>query len=252
MGFMGIGGGSGDFLGKAFGTSAPGMIFNGSTGQSQDIWTPWSKPNGAYQADMSGTPSIPGYVAPKGPTQIDTPQMDQRGLAATQGLALGDTSPWTTHQLAEQNQSMLNQKDAAAAKGSAATQGTWDQIAMNGGLRSGAAERAQEQGQIGTQLAQQGIGQQGEANKLAIQTQGQNQKLQALASLPGQEAAYNQPGMQAQEFNAGLGLQTAGLQNDYNQHLYDTQGKIFAANQLANQQSYDSNNKSLWDKIMPI
>lgn len=248
-----------------------GTLAGGISGGSSDQglgWTPWSHAGGDWSP--TGTPPAPpsyvgpnagdnGYSAPQGPTQVTSAPVDQGGLDAYRQAAM-DPSAWTAPQLAESAHQTQVARDQANTQGASNSARAADQIAMSGGLRSGAAERVAEQGGIGSTLAGQQAGQAGQARDLAIQTAGHQAQLGALGNLANVENQYHAPGQAAAEFNVNAaqtaanaknnyGLAASGAQNAYNAQNYQTNAGIYGANQLAGAEAYNRNNQSLWDKI---
>lgn len=135
--------------------------------------------------------------------------LDRRGLEAMRGEALrspGAMSKWGTLALSQaQNQN-------AAANAGQQQQAT-NQLAMQGGLRSGARER----------LASQGLQQQLRGNQAAlsnIQMQDEQNRQKWLGMLPQQELAAAQFGSTIQDRNIGRSLDELRQGRDYDKYRY--------------------------------
>jgi hypothetical protein len=208
-----------------------------------------------------GQTSVPGSIAR--PTDPTSKFVDESGMLKEQFRTAGLTNEALT-----QGQGLLgNLKDRALAQGPSQSaqalmgasdlqaQQAQDQLAnqqssqratqeanlaMKGGLGSGARERLA--GSMATQgvFAGQENNRQNALNKLNIQAQDENQKLGLLRDLPGQYQSFgqNQMARQIGDVQGGMGL----LQNKYNA---DMQG--YAANQMARQQAqaFNAGNKGL-------
>lgn len=234
-----VGGGAGIGVGSAvagpIGAVAGGYVGN-RIGSGNSVWTPWSRPGDDWQFDASGAPKVPTYQAGK------TVTPDSAGMDQYRSLALGDTSPWTSKLLEKEafdtqtaGQALDRQTAAAAARAQ-------DDVAMSGGLTGGAAERiASESAKQGV-VSKQNLERDAASRRMGIEAQGQEQKLRALAALPGMELANAQ-------FQYAQGRDEADRQNAFNQYLYGVQGDIWGKGQLANQAESERKNQSLWDKI---
>lgn len=216
---------------------------------------------GAKALFGGGQTSVPGSIAR--PTDPTSKFVDESGMLREQFRTGGLTNEALT-----QGQGLLgNLKDRALAQGPSQSaqylmgasdiqsQQAQDQmqrdtasqratqeanLAMKGGLGSGARERLA--GQTATQnvMAGQDIARQGGLNKLNIQAQDEAQKLGLLQNLPGQYQSFgqNQMARQVGDVQGGMGL----LQNKYNADM-----QAYAANQMARQQAqaYNAGNKGL-------
>lgn len=150
--------------------------------------------------------NMPGYVPIGGPAVT---QLTQLGL--NQGL-----SPWAL--LAEQQQEQL--KENAQSQGAQSVAGQTAQtdagLEANGGLSSGARERAAEGGAKNYISMVQSTGQQANANDMQIGMNDEQNKIQQLGTA------------------ANIEGQNATAANSYNQNAYNTQMQAWAANQQAN------------------
>lgn len=162
-------------------------------------------PNGGSPGvDGSGI-AMPGYVPLSGPALT---KMSQIGLSDSQ-------SPWALAATSRETQNAKNARDNAAQTAAGATAGTNDQLAMTGGLSSGARERAAEGGQKDYLSMVQGTSNQENLNKLQINENDQQNKLQTLGTVANTEVGQNQ------------------AMNAYNQNMYQQQMSAWAANQQA-------------------
>lgn len=148
---------------------------------------------------------MPNYVPLSGPALS---KLSQIGLGA-------GPSPWATAATAREGKNAMNARDNAQQSAASATQGAEDQLAMTGGLSSGARERAVEGGQKDLLSMVQGVNNQENLNNLQINENDQQNKLQTLGSVANTEVGQN------------------SAMNAYNQQMYQQQMQAWAANQQA-------------------
>jgi hypothetical protein len=135
-----------------------------------------------------------------------------------------------------QQQDMLagNAQSAGANQTAGQTAQATDALASQGGLSSGARERAAEGGANNFMNMSQNINQQRASNDMQIGVNDEQNKIQELGQLPGME---NQKVQGLQAVNAAdTANQIAENQslNSYNQNLYNQQMSAWGANQQAN------------------
>lgn len=183
----------------------------------------------------------PGYVQAYDPSTMSqsdylssiAPQYDQ-GFNAFRDQALSKgPSNWLT--MSGQGQDLQSQtaKESAQREANASTAQAQDQLAMKGGLSSGARERTVESGQKNLLGMEQDINRTNNQNKLNLGIQDQSNKLSMLGQLPGMENQKQSQWMNAK--NADITNQTAetGRLNSYNQNLYDQRMQAAASERQA-------------------
>jgi hypothetical protein len=188
----------------------------------------------------STSPTAPGFIADYDPSQAllngytnYTSQNDAGIQALTQQALNPGQSAWAN--LADQQQDVqaTNQKDVGANSVAGQTAGAMDNLAMQGGLSSGARERAQEGGAKNLMAMDQDVGRQEGLNKLQVGVNDQQNKMQQLSQLPG---------IEQNQANAWEGVRAGDLQNQinenqaantYNQNLYQSQMGAWGAAQQA-------------------
>jgi hypothetical protein len=208
-----------------------------------------------------GRASVPGSMArPTDPTskfvddsgmlreQFRTAGLTNKELETGRGL-LGNLAqraqaqgPSQQAEYLMKQQELGSQAQRDALQKNMASQAATQQanLAMKGGLGTGARERmAQSQGLAGMQNLQN-IARQGEQGKMGILAQDEAQKLGLLSSLPGQFRGYGQDLMQRQVGDVQGGM---GLKMD----KYGRDMQAFAANQIARQQAqqFNASNKGI-------
>ena len=207
--------------------------------------------------DMGAAPTLPGYNSIYDPNTMslahqmqgllanDPTKYNTQPLQQIQSNAEStNASPWAQlqSQLAKtQTGQGMSQAANQAAGSTAQAQGN---LAMSGGLSSGANERTQEAGQQGAIAAQQDVQNKGNQQQLQIGSQDAANKQQELMALPGMEAqAYStslQPiQMQGQADAQDMAAQMANNQalNQYNMGAFGNEASMYGAGQTANAQT---------------
>lgn len=208
-----------------------------------------------------GQTSVPGSIArPTDPTskfvdengmlrsEFQTGNLSNASLDRGQGL-LGNLADRATAQGPSQSAQYLMgasdiqsqaQRDQAQRDQSSQRATAEANLAMKGGLGSGARERLAGQSMTQGLGAGQDINRQNSLNKMNTLAQDEQQKLGLLQGLPGQFQSFGQNQMQRQvgDVQGGMGL----LQNKYSADM-----QAYAANQMARQQAQSANaaNKGL-------
>ncbi len=190
-----------------------------------NLWSPWG-PSNQGGGNTSGAPAYPGYApAYDNSMAVGLNSAGQKALL-DQGLRSGP-SQWANLSTAQQNKEETQARDRAAFDAAGATAGAQAGLASSGGLTSGGRERTQEAGQKGFINASQDAARQAGLNRMQIGINDESNRLQNLgtaANMEQQNALANQ--------NAQL--QSNMGKNAYNLGLYNTQGQIYAGNQMAN------------------
>jgi hypothetical protein len=122
----------------------------------------WTKVGKAPVSD----PNI-GGKAIKMPTYQSTTDKNGKLLAQYQ---LGDASPWLQTQLSAEGLTRGNNLDMANKNTLSGIGQMQSNLAMNGGISSGARERIAKQGSRDLNLSRQGVNLQGDINKLNLQS----------------------------------------------------------------------------------
>ena len=215
--------------------AAPATLPNGaidpSTYSSSFAGNPW----------LSGIPTAPGYNPVYNPQTMSLmPGYNQylnnnsQGYDAFKGMALRTApSNWANLASTQQDLQGADQLNKAVQSGNANTAGVDSQLSMQGGLSSGARERAAESGGLATTAAEQGINRQTGQNKLQISMNDEQNRMSELGQLPGME--MSRAGAMEGVAQTDLQNQMAGNQsvNTYNQNLYGNQMQAWAAGKQA-------------------
>lgn len=230
------------------------MPFNPQTRTGTNGNTPYTSPYAGQAIDPTQNPIMPGFNDVYNPnTMSQLPQLQSMlGSNTYNEKPLQDletnansTSPSAWAQLAQtqnQNQrgSALNDSAQAGAAQTAQAEGN---LALTGGLSSGARERVAESGVQGGIAANQGIESAAGSNSLNIGMQDANQKQQEQMALPGMEnSAYAAKMMPLQMEQQALSQDTNNEMaqnqalNAFNMGAFQTQGQMYGANQTANAQ----------------
>jgi hypothetical protein len=199
---------------------------------------------------MMHAPQMPGYVPPwdnsfsvsnyMQPT-LDDIQVDTRGLTNFENEAnRSGEGAWAglAKQLAAQTAG--NQRDQAQGDAAGATAQAETNLAMHGGLDSGARERAVTAGTNQLASRDQAIGNQEAQADTQIGMQDEQNRIQEQEALPGIQNQYLQPQFQKAEmgeqaFATDVQGAEGALQglNAFNQSAYSTQAQIYGADQQA-------------------
>lgn len=230
-----------------------GMVRDyGYTGSGNDGYTPpwYQDPNNPW-AFPKNPPPAPGYMAGFDPATMSlTPEMmarigglrmDTRGLEAFRNLALRG-GPSAAARIMERK-SFAEEADARErakreARGTAAEART--ELAMRGGLSSGARERIATGGARNLLAMSQDTGRQGNLNRMQIGINDEQQRISQLSMLPGMEQGLFNSLLQkenlwarARESDIARAMQENQNRNSYNQNLYAQQMQAWAAQRQA-------------------
>ena len=172
-------------------------------------------------------------------------------------LAPGE-SPWLAMQKANLQTKLADMRDSANSQQGSASANTLSNLARQGGLSGGAAERAMRQNSSDFNKAKQQIARFGvtEGNNLAIADE--KEKTQMLAQLQGLEFQAIQPqmakvqamlgqmskeqglGMDANQFNINTALNELAQKRAFDMQRYSEQMKQYAADRTAHAQEQQS------------
>lgn len=276
-GFFG-GGGGGGFFGQAADTLSghPGgylgqLIKNpqgngtGSKPIGNSSGTPYNPLEGAFGPSSNipalptdpygGMPTIPDYnsIADsngvlKAPYSVAPTSLNYTQNAIDQLSDYAHTtgpSPW----LNLQNQSIANDQknylDQMAKTSQGNLQSSWDALAAQGGLDSGAMERMAAKNNLNTLNANQGIFDQGFQARNAAALQDEGQKFNILQNLPQMQFSVDNAKLANDQFNAKNAIGAAQGQNDFNMNKYGIQMGTWGAGKTADAIGKGGNNKFL-------
>lgn len=228
----------------------PNMItMNGGYGYPPG-YTPPGQNQGGY--DANGNPIRPNYIPGYNPytmgisqgldSQLGGINVDTTGLDKFRTEA-ERTGPSAWAQLAGQQQDLEGQNQREQAARTSGAQGAQEQgqLAMSGGLSSGARERVSRDAGRSALGMDQNIQRQENQNKMQIGVNDEQNRIQQLGSLPGMENQAAQIPLQkaqlwaqGQQFDVGNQVAEAGRQNDFNLGNYHEQMAAWGAGQQAN------------------
>lgn len=207
-------------------------------------------PGQGFNVDYSTMPKTPGFNPIYDPNSMsmlpgyqDYIKKNSGGYDAFRAMALRNgPSNWANLAATQQDMQGMDQRNKAAQETNAATAGAQDQLAMRGGLTSGARERAVEAGANNLTGSQQGIDRQTGQNKLQIGMNDEQNRMSELGQLPGMESsrAGQWEGVRAGD-NANLMAENQA-KNQYSQNLYGQQMTAWAAGQQAQATSHSGKN----------
>lgn len=155
-----------------------------------------------FSSPLTGDSLNPAYVMSAQPSNIaelnqrlGAINLDKRGLEAyrERALATPGTSAWEQMQRARLQTEQASGRDLAASQQAQALGQARSQLAMRGGLSSGAGERLAMQGAKDRLLANQALARQGQMGRQDIAIQAEQQRLGALQNLPGMELQALEP-----------------------------------------------------------
>jgi len=220
----------GDLLNAALLGSGPvGMIiggariYNKNTGKGPgQSGGPGPEPGGATYNAYSD-PNSPEFILGQGPKKVGMTELEDK-------FKMKDGSAW----LGLQNERQKIEQQAAmdnAAKQSASGQASaYNQLAMRGGLSSGARERVASDAMGDLNKNKQNTARQGELARLGLGTEAENMT------------------RQAQQFNTNAAFQQQLAGQDVENIKYQEQAKLFAAGKTADAMGSAANRKSGMEK----
>ena len=180
---------------------------------------PWAFPSGA-----------PNYVPAYDPNTMGV-ESDPTAMNAFRQEALR-TGPSKYAQLsgAQQDALNLNAKSSAAGTSAGQTATANSNLAMTGGLDSGARERVQTNANKNLLDMNQKIDQTTANNKMQIGMNDEQNRVSQLSQVPGMQNQQNQ----ASEFNINNAVNEGNSANLYKANIYNQQMKGWAAGQQSN------------------
>ncbi len=206
---------------------------------------------GPVDYSMAGAPGAPSYSPGFDPNtmsmagdvndRLNKIVADPRALNKFRGEALRmNPSSWARLQYDKQFADESNMKDRARGESAAATAGAESQLAARGGLSSGARERIARKGASDTLAMTQDVGRTGNMNRMQIDINDEQNRIQQLSQLPGMENNLFQQNMQKENLweqarRSDIGNVTAenARRQSFNQNLYQQQMSAWAAQQQA-------------------
>lgn len=190
--------------------------------------------------DMSGQPAPPAFTPNWDPSMSMLPGYEKEVDANSKGFndyfnqaTQQGPSAWANLAMNQQSAEAQNQKEQAQQSTAANTASADDNLAMQGGLSSGARERVQESGANNATNATQNIARQEGLNNMQIGINDSQNKMQELSQIPGMEA-NRVSGWQ--NVNAADTAAQVGENQSYNQYLqslYAEQGQMWGAGKQA-------------------
>ncbi len=142
-----------------------------------------------------------------------------------------DVSPWAQMLLDRQGVEEQQALEDAQAQSMQGMAGARAQLAMRGGLRSGARERIEQFGQENLLGAQQQVRRSGELGRSDILGREEANKMSLMAELPGMEFNRAQLDAATQETNIGNVLDQNRLLNEAQLRQYEADQRAWAAQQ---------------------
>jgi hypothetical protein len=187
--------------------------------------------------DPSTMATLPGTQS-----RLDAIKLNTQGLDAFRDQALRKgPSPWALLATKKEYANETDARERAKREALGATAGARTDLAMHGGLSSGARERVARSGMRDLLSMSQDVGRQGDVNRLGIDVQDETNRVNQLSMLPGmeqgvfntdmaKESAYEQS--QNNDINRQIGENQA--KNAYNTNQYNQQMAAWAAQKQAN------------------
>lgn len=219
----------------------------------------WFKPSVPAYQGYNYTPTQTQNVAGQVKNAYGGIQADQRGLNAFRQQALRTgPSAWLNgaENKSRMEDSYARDRVAQSAAGQAAQ--ARSQLAMRGGLNSGARERVAKDAARNSMIGSQQVGAQGRITRAGLGMQDEQQRQQALAQLPGMEIQALQPKLagaaaysnalgqdrsaqlQNSQFNAQMGYNMNKDQNAWSAWMAEQQNKANAANRDSDTQQWSA------------
>lgn len=227
-----------------FGHVSDNKMVQYSTPQVIDPGQAWGDIFGTHKDPgdwFSGMPGEPGFNKVYDPSTMsmlpgyeDFMKKNSAGYNAFRSMALRNgPSNWANLASTQQEVQGQDQKNKAVQSTNAATAGAQDQLAMRGGLTSGARERAVEAGANNLTGSEQGIERQTGQNKLQISMNDEQNRMSELGQLPGMESsrAGQWEGVRAADNQNNILENQA--KNAFDQNLYNQKMTAWAAGKQA-------------------
>ena len=221
----------------------PGYVGGNWPTYSPDSSSPWSP--------YYGMPSSPGYTTVFDPdtmsmadqiqSRLNGINLNTQGLDAFRQQALRKgPSTWANLMNQKQYAEEGDQREQAKNEAASSQAQAEADLAMHGGLSSGARERLATSGARNLLSMSQDVGRQGSLNRMQIGINDEQNRISQLGMLPGMEVQALQPDLQKEQMweqAKQTDLQRVQAENDrrnqWNQNLYNQQMQSWAANRQA-------------------
>ena len=210
---------------------------------------------GAYEAAYGGGT----YQAPS--AQVLSGAQNFQGIEGMRSVA--KDNPWLS--LAKQRQGLEEQQLLGSAGKLAAQSARTAQsnLAMRGGLRSGASERMARQGALEQALAQQKVRGEGALTRAGFDVEGEKMRQNMLGTLASAEqgyAGYQTAGDQWNKLQAAEAdkwqreqqIAEGIRKGDYGKYKFGEEAKMYGAGKTADAIARSGGNQSLWNQINPF
>lgn len=244
------------------------------TARAFGVDTPWKgspeSPTGggaAVAAPEQPMPTIGEYKAAYGGGTYGAPSASVLGDESFQGISkireVATNNPWLN--LAKQRQGLEEQQLLGSAGKLAAQSARTAQsnLAMRGGLRSGASERMARQGALEQALAQQKVRSEGALTRAGYDVEGEKMRqgmLGTLASAEQGRAAYETGANQwnalqkaeAEKWGLEQGIQEGIRRGEYDKYKFGEEAKMYGAGKTADAIARSGGNQSFWNQINPF
>jgi hypothetical protein len=204
--------------------------------------------NGNIKSNYNLAPGTVNFssILPGVSNNINAVNIDRNALNALKDRAL-QTGPSAWLQLQNQNQGLdeLNQVENAKQQAAGNNAQAEAQLAMRGGISSGARERMARAGSNSALQAAQGIRRQGQGDRTNLGIADENTKTGLLSQLPGMEQSYAQFDLGKQTYLGDLAKQQQGAQLDTQKYNADqaTNAQKFniqnSLNEILQKRAYD-------------
>ncbi len=207
---------NGGFLGQ-IGTgiaNIPGSILPGIFGDpyKQTVNSAGERPEmPGYKSILNGEGKLSDQYRLQGPGNIGARTLDTNAFAANQdalnaiksrAMSQGD-SPWLKMEMQRQALDNMARGDRLGAQNLSQQAQAQSQLAMNGGLSSGARERLAMQGARDLSAARQGLGRDAQMNSLNARLADDQTKMGLLSQVPGMDLGFANQRAGLEQFNLG-------------------------------------------------
>lgn len=220
-----IGGGLGGTFGGVYG-AAPGAKY----GQGLQDQYGGGDGGGWY----GGMPSPEGYLAPDPKSLYLSDNLNREGLDAFRKEALRqDLSRGSRIAIGQNDKDTLAARSNAKSGAQGAAAMARSQLAMKGGLMSGAAERVGKSAADSAVNAAQNAEAMGSRNKASIAMDDEKMRMANLSQLPGMDMGVANYEKGINEGNSNRYLAEVGRRNAWNQNTYNQNMSAWAAGKQA-------------------
>lgn len=202
--------------------------------------TPYAPANMGGSPWLSGMPGAPAFTPVYSSSMSMLPGYENylnnnsQGYDAFKALAMRPgASNWANLATTQQAMTAQDQMNKAAAETGASTAAATNQLSMQGGLTSGARERAAESGQNQLASADQGIARQQGENNLQISMNDAQNQMSELGQLPGMEQSRAGAWEGVRQGDLANTMAENQSLNSFNQNAYGQQMQAWAAGKQA-------------------